>query len=93
MHWGLPGNREEYVQETGRAGRDGKRAEAVLFEGKTGHHATPVMKAYAENRTMCRRKSLFQGFVDYNDSDLDMIDKCSCCDICASSCKCLKCSP
>ncbi len=34
IHWGLPSCIEEYVQETGRAGRDGRRAVAVLHQGK-----------------------------------------------------------
>ncbi len=31
MHIGLPGNLAEWVQESGRAGRDGEPAEAHLF--------------------------------------------------------------
>ena len=46
IHWGLPSNTEEYVQETGRAGRDGSDAEAILYRGKTGRHASESMKAY-----------------------------------------------
>ena len=34
IHWGLPSTREDYAQETGRAGRDGSDAEAVLYGGK-----------------------------------------------------------
>ena len=36
IHWGLPSTKEEYVQETGRAGRDGEDAHAILYEGKRG---------------------------------------------------------
>ena len=32
IHWGLPSTIEDYVQETGRAGRDEKMASAVLHE-------------------------------------------------------------
>ena len=39
MHWGLPSSIEEYVQESGRAGRDGNDAQAILFEGKCGRYA------------------------------------------------------
>ena len=36
FHWGLSSSIEEYVQETGRAGRSGMEVEAILFGGKTG---------------------------------------------------------
>ena len=92
VHWGLPSNIEEYVQEIGRAGRDGKDAQAVLYKGKIGHHANASMKMYASNTTYCRRKTLFQGFLEFNERNLGQIDQCKCCDICANSCKCSICS-
>ena len=46
MHWGLPSSIEEYVQESGRAGRDGNDAQAILFEGKGGKYACQRMKLY-----------------------------------------------
>ncbi len=33
VHWGVPEDSEMYVQESGRAGRDGKISCAVLFKG------------------------------------------------------------
>lgn len=90
MHWGLPSDREEYVQESGRAGRDGGDAEAILFEGKVGQHASEAMKTYVKNTTVCRRKLLFNRFISYSDSDVHII-QCKCCDICASSCECPDC--
>lgn len=75
IHWGLPSNIEEYVQETGRAGRDGKPAEAVLFGGKIGKHASSTMKMYSDNTSLCRRRCLFQGFLKYNESEIDKLVK------------------
>lgn len=36
IHWGAPSSIEQYVQEKGRAGRDGFQAVAVLQKGKIG---------------------------------------------------------
>ena len=36
----------------------------MLYKGKIGHHANASMKMYASNTTYCRRKTLFQGFLD-----------------------------
>lgn len=35
IHWGLPSTLEEYFQETGRSGRDGYPATAILYIGRT----------------------------------------------------------
>ena len=61
IHWGLPNTVEEYVQESGRSGRDGRSAEAILYQGKVGLHCTKLVKDYALNcdscrRNLCRRK-------------------------------------
>ena len=91
MHWGLPSDVEEYVQETGRAGRDGKQAEAILFKGKKGQHASEKMKQYSTNEDQCRQKLLFKNFIDYSKSDMQVVG-CRCYDICAKICKCSTCS-
>lgn len=40
FHWQHPSSAEDYLQEFGRAGRDGKQSLAVLFT-QTGDHKTP----------------------------------------------------
>ncbi len=92
IHWGLSSNMEDYAQESGRAAKNGKPAEAVLYGGKIGKHSSDIiMKLYSTNTTICRRKCLFQVFLKYNESEIDNIVSCACCDICASVCECVKC--
>ena len=39
IHWVLTSTEEEYVQESGRAGRDGLSAQAIIYQGKGGKHS------------------------------------------------------
>lgn len=90
IHWGLPTNFEEYVQEAGRAGRDGNESIAIFYEGIGGRHSTQQMKSYVTNSTICRRKILFQNFLKYSEKDI-MASGCKCCDICQAACTCPSC--
>jgi len=89
IHWGPPSDFEQYVQEIGRAGRDGLASEAVLMYGKANRHATRTMKHYAENKVSCRRLLLYKDFMEFKPPP--EIISCSCCDICALTCKCVTC--
>ena len=51
INWGSPNSLEELVQETCRAGRDGREAEAILYYGKgASRHISKAVKNYGENK-------------------------------------------
>ncbi len=89
VHWGPSSDVEAYVQETGRAGRNGELACALLFIGKGDLNARTTsderMLNYAKNTSKCRRMLLFKDFDDYSSAG---IVGCKCRDICASVCEC-----
>ena len=88
LHWGPANDVDGYVQQTGRAGRDGKISHAVLYHNHGDKRYTSKnMKNYCDNDTECRRVLLFR---DFDDSTLLLPPptKCRCCDICRHDCKC-----
>jgi len=89
IHWGAPSELEQYVQEIGRAGRDGMKSEAILMYGQSNKYVKQSMKNYLENKLKCRRSMLYSPFLMY-EHNKDYI-KCECCDICALSCDCIIC--
>ena len=66
IHWGPPADTELYVQETGRAGRDGQYSKAVLYYNShdisKSSRVQDSMKAYCLNTTECRQSTLMNQF-------------------------------
>ena len=87
IHCGSPATVEQYVQEAGRAGRNGAFASALLY-GKPGKHVEQSMREYCSNSNECCRVKKFL-FYKYKGS---IIKKCECCDVCELSCKCDDCT-
>ncbi len=87
VHVGLCDDISSYLQETGRAGRDGKTSMATLLKSRTYHPVDDEIKTYVSNMTLCRRDALF-GNMDNYSSPISIVFKCMCCDICAHSCVC-----
>jgi bloom syndrome protein len=88
-HWGVPHTMEEYVQESGRAGRNQEQSLATLAYKSVGSHVSFLMAQYAENDSICRRQLLYSNFMFYTETQLDL--NCMCCDICAKDCDCSLC--
>ena len=92
IHWGPPSDIEEYMQQTGRAGRDGKLSCALLFVQPTDFSRIKDHRLiqYCQNVTTCRRKLLLQHY-DEVDFKKDC-EGCKCCDVCSICCKCSECA-
>ena len=86
IHYGPSRQVDDFVQEMGRAGRDGKPAKSLLFF--TGHQlktCEDTMKLYA-NGNDCLHKVLLAKFGATASSTNVAHD---CCVICHAACKCL----
>jgi ATP-dependent DNA helicase RecQ len=90
VHWGPSQDVEMYIQESGRAGRDGKPSCAILFTnyGSDLRNASAEIIQYCKQKHHCRRLELLFHF----DINFQAGPKsCSCCDVCASGCNCIQC--
>ena len=86
VHWDMPGSLEEYFQEAGRAGRDGKRAYAVVLcnDGEKAKLKKRLTDEYPDKEYVIRvyeaLGNYFQiasGFGDYTTHDFSLQDFCT----------------
>ena len=93
IHISPPGTVKQYFQETGRAGRDGKPACAILYYsnrdiGKNRPGMEDSMRSFCKNDT-CLRKELLKS-LDFLSHDV-MHQLHLCCSVCKKACECCEC--
>lgn len=93
IHWGPSSDIEMYLQETGRAGRDGLPSLALLYTVDLDTHTTDQsIKDYYNNKVQCRRLLLLKPFTETEDMNLTIEPLCQCCDVCEAICTCPNCT-
>ena len=88
LHMGSSMAIDDYMQESGRCGRDGAQSVSVIlaYSGMyRGTRTEEFMKQYVGNKLVCRRTLLLDTFGYVVPEDLV---KQECCDICAVQCDC-----
>lgn len=83
IHFGPSKSIEAYIQESGRAGRDGKPSWAILFyQSLMLINVDQEMKEYVRGRYNCRRQFLMGHFLETSVMSADSGSNCICCDLC-----------
>ena len=88
VHYGLPRQMDTFVQQMGRAGRDGEFSqELIIFKNHKGHlnKVESDLVKLAKDTETCRHQILCSAYV----SDKSQIQPLhNCCDVCETKCDC-----
>jgi len=72
VHIEIPEDVESYIQETGRAGRDGEHVLATLFKARSYHTCERSIKNYTASDSQCRGDLLFEFMEKMNSLTLEL---------------------
>lgn len=93
VHWGAPHSIQGYMQQSGRAGRDGKTSLSVVY-----YHPADISTVATDSSTRefcllntCRREYLLKHFTPEYEENTQGISLCMCCDNCKLNCECGNC--
>lgn len=88
VHYGAPSSMDMYVQESGRAGREGQQADCIILYHRyaLSGQTTAEVKSYMKGTT-CRRTQILKTFNLFSESSGSLL----CCDICSSGYSCCSC--
>lgn len=85
VHFGPPKSIESYVQECGRAGREGLKSRCcIIYNSMLLLHVSDQIKQFILEKGICRRQQLNNIF----QSTLEKAPGCQCCDVCEVKCIC-----
>ena len=90
IHIGPPKMLDQFLQESGRVGRDEKPSKSVVIiypRSTSGPGFEDDTKSFIRNTQMCRRSVLMDAIENCNTKPLAIPH--TCCDICAKTCLCL----